>query len=109
MHRRPGRLRVSPLSPWVSELADHSAGFPTAPRHQGQGVATALMRRLLELPSDEFVLRDIKDTNVPALGLYTKLGFTEVQRRRVRFAKRAGFTAYVSMGLSRAKADAAQV
>jgi ribosomal protein S18 acetylase RimI-like enzyme len=67
------------------------------------------MRRLLELPSDEFVLRDIKDTNVPALGLYTKLGFTEVQRRRVRFAKRAGFTAYVSMGLSRAKADAAQV
>ena len=73
----------------------------TAPQHQGKGVATALMRRLLELPSDEFVLRDIKDTNTPALGLYTKLGFTETRRRRIRFAKRAGFSAYISMGLDR--------
>ena len=78
----------------------------TAPQHQGKGVATALMRRLLELPSDEFVLRDIKDTNTPALGLYAKLGFTETQRRRIKFAKRAGFSAYVSMGLNRAQADA---
>jgi ribosomal protein S18 acetylase RimI-like enzyme len=75
----------------------------TAPQHQGKGVATALMRRLLELPSDEFVLRDIKDTNVPALRLYEKLGFTETQRRPVRFAKRAGFTSYISMGLTRVK------
>lgn len=74
----------------------------TAPQHQSKGVATALMRRLLELPSDEFVLRDIKDTNTPALGLYAKLGFTERQRRRIKFAKRAGFSAYVSMGLTRA-------
>lgn len=64
------------------------------------------MRRLLDLPSDEFVLRDIKDTNTTALGLYAKLGFTETQRRRIKFAKRAGFSAYVSMGLSRAKAEA---
>jgi ribosomal protein S18 acetylase RimI-like enzyme len=78
----------------------------TAPRYQGRGVATALMRRLLELPADEFVLRDIKDTNVAALGLYAKLGFIEVERRKVRFAKRAGFSAYVSMGLSGSKADA---
>lgn len=73
----------------------------TSPAHQGKGVATALMRSLLELPSREFVLRDIKDTNVAALGLYSKLGFTETQRRRVRFAKRAGFSAYISMGLRR--------
>lgn len=77
----------------------------TAPQHQGKGVATALMRRLLELSSDEFVLRDIKDTNVSALGLYVKLGFTEIQRRPIRFAKRAGFSAYISMGFSPAKAD----
>ncbi|GAA1780810.1 GNAT family N-acetyltransferase [Agromyces lapidis] len=74
----------------------------TAPEHQGKGVATALMRKLLELPYDEFVLRDIKDTNAPALGLYRKLGFIETRRRAVRFAKRAGFTDYVSMGLRRA-------
>lgn len=71
----------------------------TAPQHQGKGVATALMRHLLQFPCDEFVLRDIKDTNVPALQLYRKLGFTESSTRRVRFAGRAGFSAYVSMHL----------
>ncbi|UGS26828.1 GNAT family N-acetyltransferase [Microbacterium resistens] len=75
----------------------------TAPQHQGKGVATALLRRLLESSSDEVVLRDIKDTNAPALGLYAKLGFAETQRRRVPFAKRAGFSAYVSMGLRRVR------
>lgn len=71
----------------------------TAPQHQGKGVATALMGHLLQLPYDEFVLRDIKDTNAPALGLYRKFGFTESSSRRVRFAGRAGFSAYVSMSL----------
>ncbi|PKQ35095.1 MAG: GNAT family N-acetyltransferase [Actinobacteria bacterium HGW-Actinobacteria-11] len=71
----------------------------TAPQHQGKGVATALMRHLLQLPYDEFVLRDIKDTNAPALGLYRKFGFKESSSRRVRFAGRAGFSAYVSMSL----------
>lgn len=71
----------------------------TAPQFQGKGVATALMRHLLQLPYDEFVLRDIKDTNAPALGLYRKLGFEESHTRPVRFAKRAGFSTYVSMSL----------
>ena len=75
----------------------------TAPQYQGRGVATALMRHLLALPGfDEFVLRDIKDTNAPALGLYTKLGFTESLRRPVKFARRAVFTDYVSMRLAKA-------
>ncbi|MEV0649614.1 GNAT family N-acetyltransferase [Phytomonospora sp. NPDC050363] len=70
----------------------------TAPGQRGRGMATALMRHLLALPGfDEFVLRDIKDTNAAALGLYAKLGFTEYRRRPVRFARRAGFTDYVSM------------
>ncbi|MFG1678225.1 GNAT family N-acetyltransferase [Micromonospora sp. NPDC049282] len=71
----------------------------TAPQHQGMGVATALMRHLLQLPYDEFVLRDIKDTNAPALGLYRKLGFSESSTRPVKFSARAGFSAYVSMTL----------
>lgn len=72
----------------------------TAPRFQGRGVATALMKHVLALPGyGEFVLRDIKDTNAPALGMYTKLGFDEFSRRPVRFAQRAGFSAYVSMNL----------
>lgn len=73
----------------------------TAPQHQGRGVATALLRRLLELPYDEFVLRDIKDTNAAALGLYRKLGFRTSSSRPVRFAKRAGFNQYVTMSLEK--------
>ncbi|MBN8205492.1 GNAT family N-acetyltransferase [Microbacterium esteraromaticum] len=73
----------------------------TAPQHQGKGVATALMTHLLELPYDEFVLRDIKDTNAPALGLYRKLGFTVSDTRPVKFAARAGFSTYVSMSLAK--------
>ncbi|CAM3282504.1 GNAT family N-acetyltransferase [Occultella aeris] len=74
----------------------------TSPGYQGRGVATALLRHLLALPGyDEFVLRDIKDTNAAALGLYAKLGFTESGRRTVRGAQRAGFAEYVSMRLIR--------
>ncbi|GAA1740921.1 hypothetical protein GCM10009809_40600 [Isoptericola hypogeus] len=72
----------------------------TEPAHQGRGVATALLRHLLALPGyREYVLEDIKDTNAPALGLYAKLGFTVYKRRKVRFARRAGFTELVSMRL----------
>ena len=72
----------------------------TEPGHQGRGVATALLRHLLALPEyREYVLEDIKDTNEPALGLYAKLGFTVYKRRKVRFARRAGFTELVSMKL----------
>ncbi|ALE75076.1 GCN5 family acetyltransferase [Pseudonocardia sp. EC080610-09] len=74
----------------------------TEPEHQGRGVGTALLRHLLALPGyREYVLEDIKDTNVAALGLYTKLGFTVYKRRSVRFAKRVGFTELVSMTLVR--------
>ncbi|MFT4471972.1 GNAT family N-acetyltransferase [Arthrobacter sulfonylureivorans] len=72
----------------------------TEPSYQGRGVGTALLRHLLALPGySEYVLEDIKDTNAPALGLYAKLGFTVYKRRKVRFARRAGFTELVSMKL----------
>ncbi|GAA4286504.1 N-acetyltransferase [Georgenia daeguensis] len=72
----------------------------TEPAHQGRGVATALLRHLLALPAyREYVLEDIKDTNAPALGLYAKLGFTVYKRRKVRFARRAGFSELLSMRL----------
>ena len=72
----------------------------TEPAYQGRDAATALLRHLLALPEyREYTLEDIKDTNAPALGMYTKLGFREFHRRPVRFAQRAGFSAYVSMSL----------
>lgn len=76
----------------------------TAPQFQGKGIATALMKHVLQLPYDEFVLRDIKDTNAPALGLYRKLGFATSRTRPVKFAKQAGFSSYITMSLKRAHA-----
>lgn len=83
---RPGRAEI---------------GFvATEPGYQGRGVGTALLRHLLAQPGyREYVLEDIKDSNAPALGLYAKVGFTEYKRRKVRFARRAGFTELVSMKL----------
>ncbi|WP_063035988.1 GNAT family N-acetyltransferase [Nocardia grenadensis] len=75
----------------------------TVPAFQGRGVGTALMQHIIALPGyDEFVLREIKDTNAPALGLYRKFGFTEYHRRPVRFARRAGFGHYLSLHLKKA-------
>lgn len=83
------------------DLAEGTAeiGFVTTdPRYQGQGVATVLLRHLLALPGYRaFVLEDIKSTNHAALALYRKLGFAEYKRRPERFARSAGFDAYVSM------------
>ncbi|WP_448003292.1 hypothetical protein [Agromyces bauzanensis] len=59
-----------------------------------------MLRHLLALPEyREYVLEDIKDTNAPALHVYAKLGFTVYQRRKVRVARRVGFTELVSMKL----------
>jgi ribosomal protein S18 acetylase RimI-like enzyme len=72
----------------------------TAAAQRGRGLGTALLTHLLALPDyREYVLEEIKNTNAPALGLYTKLGFAVYKRRPERFAKRAGFSEYVSMKL----------
>ncbi|MGH1564835.1 N-acetyltransferase family protein [Mumia sp. DW29H23] len=94
--RRWFMRRSADARPGLAEI-----GFvATEPAYQGRGVATALLRRLLALPGyQEYVLEDIKDTNAPALAVYSKLGFTVYKRRKVRFARRAGFTELVSMKL----------
>ncbi len=82
-----------------ARLGQAEIGFvATTPMYQGRGVATVLLRHLLTQPGyEEFVLEDVKDTNEAALGLYARLGFTEYRRRKVRFARRAGFTELISL------------
>jgi ribosomal protein S18 acetylase RimI-like enzyme len=102
-----GLLCYSVIRTWFMRPSDGARpglaeiGFvATEPAHQGRGVGTALLRHLLAHPGyREYVLEDIKDTNAPALGLYSKLGFTVYRRRKVRFARRAGFSELVSMKL----------
>lgn len=70
----------------------------TAPEHRGRGVATALVRQLVATSGHRVhVLRDIKDTNEAALHVYRTLGFVEYTRRKARFSRHAGFSAYVSL------------
>jgi putative acetyltransferase len=62
------------------------------PRHTGQGVGTALMHALLDRaradPQVERVELRVRETNVAAIRLYKKFGFTEESRfcRRLRLA-----------------------
>ncbi|MGP9539219.1 GNAT family N-acetyltransferase [Brachybacterium sp. AOP43-C2-M15] len=80
-------------------------GFVTTdPALRGRGAAKQLLRRILdEETAPEVVLRDIKDTNEAALGLYRRLGFEEYERRPVRFAERSGFRDCVSVKLVRSR------
>jgi ribosomal protein S18 acetylase RimI-like enzyme len=72
----------------------------TGSRFRGRGVATAIIKHLLDLPQyDEYVLDTIADVNTPALRLYEKLGFTEFKRTKVHHAKITGIGAYVGMRL----------
>lgn len=73
----------------------------TDSRFRRRGAATALLRHILtHEAADEFMIREIKDTNAAALGLYRRFGFEECDRRPVRFAKRAGFRDYVDLTLA---------
>ncbi len=52
----------------VRGTASRRSGSSRRRRSTRAGVGTALMRHLMELPYDELVLRDIKDTNAPRWG-----------------------------------------
>lgn len=75
----------------------------TAARHRGRGVASALLRRLHELPQyDSFVLDEVADTNTAALNVYRRLGYVEYRRTPVRHGRFSGINAYVSLRFARA-------
>jgi ribosomal protein S18 acetylase RimI-like enzyme len=72
----------------------------TASKHQGKGVATAIIEHLLALPQyREYVLETVSDINTRALKLYKKLGFVEYKRVPVNHTKRTGISYYVSLKL----------
>ncbi|QVQ50465.1 GNAT family N-acetyltransferase [Spiractinospora alimapuensis] len=72
----------------------------TAPEYQGRGVARAILTHLLELPDyREYVIDGVADTNVAALRLYEKLGFTEFRRHKVRHTRVTGINHYLALRL----------
>ncbi len=71
------------VSSYAGDLADLQR-VAVDPAHRGRGVATALVRTLLEAARDdgaERVLLEVAADNAPAIALYGRHGFAEIDRR----------------------------
>lgn len=53
----------------------------TAKSAQGKGVASAITKAILETTSYKRLVLEVADTNIAAISLYTKFGFTEFERK----------------------------
>jgi ribosomal protein S18 acetylase RimI-like enzyme len=69
----------------------------TLPEFRGQGVASELINHICSLPQyREFLILNVVDTNIQAVRLYERLGFTEFRRVEKHYPKRVGINAYLS-------------
>lgn len=76
----------------------------TAAEFRGQGVASQMIRHILEnSPYEAYLIEEVADTNIPAIKLYYKLGFEEYKRRQipVKRAKKIGINYLVSLRYSK--------
>jgi ribosomal protein S18 acetylase RimI-like enzyme len=71
----------------------------TSEKFRGQGVATVLLRHIIENSFFEHYILDVADTNISAIKLYKKLGFREFKRKR--FLPHSGIGQIVYMKYSR--------
>jgi ribosomal protein S18 acetylase RimI-like enzyme len=72
----------------------------TMEKARGKGAATSLMKQVLELPYQEFIL-EVADNNQTAYQLYKKMGFAQIKRKREKFSKIKGFKERIYMCWSR--------
>lgn len=77
----------------------------TATAFQGQGAASQLLSHIIETTSfQEYVIKEVADTNVPAMRLYTKFGFKEYERKAAqKMAKKSGINYMLSLKYVKAK------
>ncbi|MET1248954.1 N-acetyltransferase [Sporolactobacillus sp. STCC-11] len=69
----------------------------TAEGHRGKGVASAIIRHILDVESYHSYVLEVADTNTPAVRLYRKLGFRELMRVPQKHSKQSGINALVYM------------
>lgn len=72
----------------------------TAAEFRGQGVASQLIHHILEHTAYQvYLIKEVADTNIPAMKLYHKLGFDEYKRRLIpaKQAKKIGINHMVSL------------
>jgi ribosomal protein S18 acetylase RimI-like enzyme len=73
----------------------------TIPEARGKGVATEMMKYILnEQLYDEYIL-EVADTNHTAKKIYEKLGFKEFERKKEKFAKIKGVNYRIYMKINK--------
>ncbi len=73
----------------------------TIEKARGKGVGTALLQHVMhELPYRQLIL-EVVDTNQTAYQLYKKVGFSELQRKPVKYPKLKGFREKIYMSWSK--------
>lgn len=84
--------------PFPVELGTGSVEFvATGPNHRGKGVASGIIRHILaNEPYRNFIL-EVADTNVNAVRVYEKLGFTEFFRVAHEHSKQSGVNNLIYM------------
>ncbi|OUS08789.1 ribosomal-protein-alanine N-acetyltransferase [Gammaproteobacteria bacterium 42_54_T18] len=66
----------------------HVLNICVSPDVQGQGVASDFLRKLLDEAVEwnaEIAFLEVRESNVAALALYSKLGFSEIGRRKAYY------------------------
>ena len=72
----------------------------TSSKYRGQGVATQILRTIIETAGFEtYLIEEVADTNIPAMNLYSKLGFVEYKSKPVpeKRRKKLGINRFVSL------------
>lgn len=92
------RIVVHPLSGTAGSIEF----VGTAAEFRGQGIASQLIRHILEhTPYETYLIEEVADTNTPAMKLYSKLGFKEYKRKQIpiKVARKIGVNYIVSLKL----------
>lgn len=73
----------------------------TLEKARGKGIATSLLKYVLQhQPYQEFIL-EVTDTNQIAYQLYQRMGFSELERKKEKFSRLKGFNEKIYMSWSR--------
>lgn len=73
----------------------------TSTRYRGKGVATAIMNYIFDSNPYDFYALEVADTNINAVKLYEKLGYTEFLRIKHKHSKQSGINNLVYMKYSK--------
>ena len=69
----------------------------TSQNYRGQGVATSIIKSIIELSNYKELVLEVADTNINAVKLYKKIGFCEFLRLKQKHSKISGVNYLIYM------------